>query len=195
MLLDSLYHGLHTLLRAVGLRIERPSLAAQLDILPAAEDEQSGYHKRLGFRALCLVLSRLERLVGVPREAVEVQTVVPVSAADKRKRMRTEILHDVVERYAEMLHERDLCPRLVVPWHHLVENGHVASLLYIRHGAEDEPHRVVVESAADIIVTAFCERLVLVIAPSVGELGRGDVDDALSRTLRNLMDKAHEVLV
>ena len=94
-----------------------------------------------------------------------------------------------------MLKEADFRARLVVPRHHFVEDGEVAGLFDVGHGAEDEPHRVVVETASDVVVAPFCERLVLVVASSVGELCGCDVDDALSSARRNLMYEAYEVLV
>ena len=96
--------------------------------------------------------------------------------------MRTEVVDDVVHRYLQVLEEGDLRARLVVEGHHFVEDGEVARLLDIRHGAEDEPAGVVVETAADVVVAALGQGLVLVIAATVGELCRGDVDDALSGT-------------
>ena len=129
------------------------------------------------------------------REAVEVQAVVPVRAANERQLVRTEVLDDVVEANAEVLHQRHLAARLVVERHRLVEDGEVARLLEVSDGTEDEPHRVVVEAAADVVVAALGERLVLVVAPAVRELRGGDVDDALAGALGDLVDEADEVLV
>ena len=101
----------------------------------------------------------------------------------------------MIERHAQVLHQCYLTAGLVVEGYHLVENGEVACLLDICHRSEDEPAGVVVEASADVVVAALGERLVLVVATAVGELGGGDVDDALARTLGYLVDKPHKVLV
>ena len=101
----------------------------------------------------------------------------------------------MVERDAQVLEERDLAARLIIPRHKFVEDAEVASLLYISNSSEDEPHRVVVETATDVVVSSFCERLILMIAATIGELSRSNVDDALTGTAWHLMHEAHKVLV
>ena len=78
---------------------------------------------------------------------------------------------------------------LVVVRHRLVEDARVAGLLDVGGHAQDQPQRVVVEAGADVVVAALGERLVLVVGAAVGELRRGDVEDALARPLR---DHVHE---
>ena len=109
--------------------------------------------------------------------------------------MRTQVLDDVVERDAQVFEQRHLGARFVIPWHGFVKDGEVASLFDIGHRTENEPHRVVVEATADIVVTPFGERLILMVASTVGELCRGDVDDALTCSAGNLMDESHQVLI
>ena len=109
--------------------------------------------------------------------------------------MRTEVLDDVVHRHLQVLKQCHLRTRLVVERYHLVENREVARLLDIRHCSEDEPAGVVVETAADVIIATLGERLVLMVAATVRELGRGDVDDTLAGTTWNLVYEAHQVLV
>ena len=94
-----------------------------------------------------------------------------------------------------MLEECNLRAWLVVEWYHLIEDREVACLLDICYSTEDEPAWVVVESTTDIIVAAFGEWLILVIASSIGELGRGDIDDALTCTGRYLMNETYEILI
>ena len=74
--------------------------------------------------------------------------------------------------------------RVVVERHLLVEDREVAGLLEVRGDAEDEPERIVVEAAADVVVAALGERLVLVVGAAVGELRRGDVEDPLAGARR-----------
>ena len=50
-----------------------------------------------------LVRAALEGVVRVLREAVEVEAVVPVGAADERQAVRAEVVHGVVERAAQVL--------------------------------------------------------------------------------------------
>ena len=57
-----------------------------------------------------------------------------------------------------------------------------AGLLDICYSTEYQPHGVIIESTADVIVATLCQRLILMIASAVGELCRRDVDNALTRT-------------
>ena len=101
----------------------------------------------------------------------------------------------MVETDAQVLHQAYLCTGFVVPRHHLVQDRIVACLTDISCRTEYEPHRVVVESAADVVVAALGERLVLMVASAVGELGSGDIQDSLTRTRRDLVHKAHQILI
>ena len=109
--------------------------------------------------------------------------------------MRTEIVDHMVEGYTQMLHQRNLGTWLVVERHRLVQYSEISCLLYICHGSENEPHRIVIETAADVVVAALGQRLVLVVAAAVRELGGGYVYDTLASAFRNLMHKAHKVLI
>ena len=194
MLLHSVDHGIDGLLHALCLG-SLANLTAEGDVVLASDDEEACDHETLGLGALGDVLCGLKALVGIPREAVEVETVVPVCTSDERQHVRTEVVDDVIHRDLQVLEEGDLRTGLVVEGHHLVEDREVARLLDIGHGAEDEPAGVVVEAAADIIVAALGEGLVLVVTATVGELRGSDVDDALTSAWGYLMDEAHEVLI
>lgn len=107
-----------------------------------------------------------------------------VGSSDEWKLVRTQVVDDVVHRNLQMFEETYLAAWLVIEWYLLGEDGEVSRLLDVGYGSEDEPARVVVETATDIIVASFGERLILVIAAAVWELGTGDVDDApLSKKL------------
>ena len=84
--------------------------------------------------------------------------------------MRAEVVDDVVHRDLQVLEECNLGARLIVERHHFVEDREIACFLDIGHGTEDEPAGIIVESTADVVVTTLGERLVLVIATTVGEL-------------------------
>src|SRR5215472_11428400 len=55
--------------------------------------------------------------------------------------------------------------------------------------------RIVVETAADIVVAALGQRLVLVTGAAGGQLGRGQVQDAFAGALRHHVDDAKQVLI
>ena len=96
MLFHSLYHIINALLRTFSLLVVT-SLAAQLYVVFACHDKKSCYHQRFRLRAFRIILRSLETLIGIPREAIEVQAVIPVGTTDKRQGMRTEIFHDMIE--------------------------------------------------------------------------------------------------
>ena len=209
VLLDGGYHGIDGLLHSCRLggkklRIESGEFSilnllckclAEGYVVFAGDYEEAGNHEALSLGALGDVLCGLEALVGIHREAVQVEAVVPVGTAYEWQGMRAEVVDDVIHRHAEVLEEGHLGARLIVEGHHLVEDGEVARLLDVGHGAEDEPAGVVVESASDVVVAALGEGLILMVAAAVGELCGGDVDDALTGARGYLMDEAHEVLV
>ena len=55
--------------------------------------------------------------------------------------------------------------------------------------------RIVVEAAADVVIAALGERLVLVIGAAGGQLRGGQVQDALAGARRRHVHKAQQVLV
>ena len=192
--LHSLYHLIDMALRTVGLLIISET-ATQLDIVLTVDDKLTGNHQRLCLRAFRFVFGGLERFVGVIGETVEIQAVVPVRTTYEGQTVRTEIVDHMVKRHFQMVEQRDFRTRLIVEGDRLGENRHVAGLLDIGDGSEDKPHRVIVETAADVVVAALCERLILVVTSAVGELGGSDVDDAFACPLGNLMDKPDEILI
>ena len=192
--LHGLTHVVDCLVHALSL-CGLSEMTAEGGIVASRDDEQSGDHQALSLRALTVVLRGLEALVRIPGEAVEVQTVVPVGTPDERQAVWAEVVEDMIEGDGKMFEERLLRAFLIVKRHHLVEDRVVARLLDISDRSEDEPARVVVESAADIVVAALRQRLVLVVTAAVGELCRSDVDDTLARPLGDEVDEADEILV
>ena len=136
----------------------------------------------------------LEALAGVGGEAVEIQAVVPVGSADERQLVWPKMRAGEPEAAAQMLHERRGVVRVAVKGHDLVQDRPVAGLAQVRVHACNQPQRIVVEAAADGEISLFRERLILVIGAAVRELRGGDVQNALSRALRNDMHKAEQVL-
>ena len=104
VLLHSLDHRVDSLLHALCL-FSLANLLAEGDIVLACDDEKTCNHEALGLGALRDVLCGLERLVRIPREAVEVEAVVPVGTSDEWQHVRTEVLDDVIHRNLEVLEE------------------------------------------------------------------------------------------
>ena len=70
-----------------------------------------------------------------------------------------------------MLQKRDLGAGLVVKRNRFIENGKIPGLLQVGNSSENQPERIIIEAASDVVVTALCQRLVLVVAATVRELG------------------------
>ena len=81
-------------------------------------------------------LEALARMLG---EAVQVQAVVPVGAADEGQTVGAEVGAGEVEAAAQMLHQRLSLALIVVKGHGLVEDAVVAGLAQISGGARDQP--------------------------------------------------------
>ena len=192
------FHGFHHVLY-IGLRsvcfVVFTQAAAQLHVVASAYHEQAGNHQRFCLAAFRLVFRGLEGFIRVPGEAVQVQAVVPVGTADEGQHVGAEVLDDVVEGDAQVLEQRHFRTFFVVEGDGLIQDTEVSRFLDVCHRTEDKPHGVIVEAAADVVVAAFGQRLVLVVASSVGELGRSYVDDSFAGSFRYLMHEAHEVLV
>ena len=83
MFLHSLNHRIDSLLHTLCF-LGLAKFLAESDIVLASDDEETCNHETLSLRTLRDVLRGLETLVGIPREAVQVQTVVPVGATNER---------------------------------------------------------------------------------------------------------------
>ena len=142
-----------------------------------------------------LVRRGLERLARRVREAVEIQAVVPVGSTDERQAVRTDTFEGVIETAAQVFVKRLLGARFVFELHRFVEDAPVAGFLEVGRDAQDEPVRIVVEAAADVVVPAFGERLILVERAAGLELRGRDVEDAFAGAGRDHLDKAQQVLV
>ena len=121
----------------------------------------------------------LKALAGMGGEAVEVQTVVPVGAADQRQTVGPQVVDGIAEAAPQVLQQRLLRAGFRVEGHRLVQNGPVARLAEVGVRSGNEPQRVVVKAAAHSQVALLGQGLVLVIGAAVGELGGGNVQNAL----------------
>ena len=147
------------------------------------------------FRLAALeVRAGLEALAGFAAEAVQVQAVIPVGAADERQAVGAAVRDRIADAAAQMLQERYFRALFVIERRRLVQDREVAGLLDVSRGAGDEPERIVVEARADVGIPALRERLVLVVGAAVRELDRGDVQDPFPRALRDQVHEAQKVL-
>ncbi len=137
---------------------------------------------------------RLERLAGLGREGVQVEAVVPVRAADERQAVGPEPGQRVLDGAAQVVVQRRLAAGGVVVRDGLVEDRPVAGLLEIGGDREHEPQRVVVEPRPDGVVAALRERLVLVVGAAVGQLRRGDVEQARAGAVGEQVHEPQQVL-
>ena len=171
----------------------QPEMAAQFRIGAAVLHKHAGDEHAFGDRPFARS-GHLEALAGVFGEAVEIEAVIPVGTADQRQPVRTQMLHRVVEAAAEMLHERLRKREVAVKRHGFLQNGVVPRLTDVGVGSGNQPKRIVVEAAADRHVAFFGQRLILMVGAAVRELRGGDVQDSLSRSLRDHMHKTEQIL-
>src|ERR1035437_2745738 len=94
-----------------------------------------------------------------------------------------------------MVVERRFGARLAVEGRWLVQNAPVNRLLEIGGDADDEPERIVFKAAADVVIAALGEGLVLVIRAAGRQLRGGQVEDALPGARRSHVHKAQQVLI
>ncbi len=109
--------------------------------------------------------------------------------------MGAEVVRHVLEADFQVVQQGDLRPGLVVERDRLLQDAEIAGFPDIGNRTEDKPQRVVVETAADVVVAPLGQGLVLMVAAAIRELRGGNVDDPLPRPLRDEMDDAGEVLV
>ena len=109
--------------------------------------------------------------------------------------MRAKVFPHMAEADFEVLQKRNLRSGLVVKGHFFIEDAEVSGFPDVGHRAEDEPEGVVSESAADVVVAAFGEGLVLVVTSAIRELRGGNVQDALPGPFRDKVHYAREILV
>ena len=159
----------------------------------AVFDIHAGNEHAFGHRAVTRA-GGLEALARLLAEAVQVQTVVPVGTANQRQTMRTLVGAQVAKAAAQMLKKRLCKAVVVVKVHRFVQNRVVARLAQVGVHGGNQPQRVIVEAGADVHVALFRQRLVLVVGAAVGELGGGNVQNALPRAGGDKMHKAEQIL-
>ena len=165
----------------------------QLCVFSAVFHEHSGDKDGFCHRAFRWS-GRLERLTRSVGEAVQIQTVIPVSTPDQRKVMRSFMVDNIAEGARQMLKERSSRGFIVVKRNLLIKNGEISGLLDIGSSTCDQPERVVIEAAADVHVAFFGERLILMVCAAVLKLSGGNVNNTFLCALRNQMYEAEQIL-
>src|ERR1035437_7227970 len=160
----------------------------------AGEHKQGGDENGFGNRAV-FVRGGLEGLPGRVGEAVQVETIVPIGAPDERQAMGTETIERVAEAALQMLVERRFGAGRIVIGHTLIQDAPISSLFDIGVYSDNEPVGIIVKAAADIVIAAPGERLILVIRAARGQLLGGEVEDAFTGAARNHVHKAEQILV
>ena len=191
-----LEHGLfhRGLVPRDGFRLLVPAeAAAKLGVIRAYADKHARDEERFrhaGFK----IRRRLEALARRLGEAVEVEAVVPVRAADQRQSVRAEVLHRIMEAAAQVLHQRLGLALVVVKRHLLRENPDIARLLDVGRHAENQPERIVVEAGTHVEIAALGQRLILMIGAAIRELRRRDIQNPLAGARGNQVHKAEQIL-
>ena len=177
----------------VGGFVREVPVAAQVGVFLAVFDEHTGDENALRHRAFAGA-GDLEALARILGEAVQVQAVVPVGAADEGQTVGAEVGAGEVEAAAQMLHQRLSLALIVVKGHGLVEDAVVAGLAQISGGARNQPQRVIVKAGAHVPVALFGQGLVLVVGAAVLKLGGSDIEDAAACAFGDHVHEAQQVL-
>src|SRR3954467_9629345 len=99
--------------------------------------------------------------------------------------MRPKPVECISETPLEVLVERRFRSCFVIVGNELIENAPVARLLDVSCDANNQPMRIVIKSAANIIVPPLGERLVLVVRTAGRQLCCRQVQYPFARTRRN----------
>ena len=125
--------------------------------LVAVLDIHTGDEHALGYRTLARA-GGLEALARLFAEAVQVQAVVPVGAANQRQTVRPLVGAQIAEAAAQMLKQRLCKTVVVVKVHRLVQNRVVARFAQIGIHGGNQPQRVIVEAGRDAACFALFAR-------------------------------------
>ena len=127
-------------------------------------------------------------------EAVEIEAVIPVRAADERQSMGTFVGDRIIYTPAQVLHKGLRQGRIIIEGHGLAQNSEIPGLSDISADCGDKPERVVVKAASDICIALLGEGLVLMVSAAVRELRGSDVDDPFPSAGRDQVNKAEQIL-
>src|SRR4051812_16861833 len=109
--------------------------------------------------------------------------------------MRTKPVERVSKTSLQVLVERCLRSFLVIVRNELIENAPVARLFDVCGNTNDQPMWIIVKSAADIVVSPFGERLVLVVRAAGWQLCCRQIQYPFASARGNHVHKSQQVLV
>src|SRR5512145_3381435 len=109
--------------------------------------------------------------------------------------MRSKIIYYMVKGYGQVIEKSPGDRHIVVKWYHFFKDAEIAGFLDIAYSSQNEPHRIIVKSSTNIVVSTFCKRLVLVITPSVRKLSGSNVDNSFACAFGYLVHKSNKVLI
>ena len=104
------------------------------------------------------------------------------------------MLDDIIQGTSEVFHQRHSLGDVAVKGNHFFQDAQITCFFNISTGSCDEPERIVIEATADIGITFFSQRLILVISTAVLELSGGDINDTLPCTIRDQMHESEQIL-
>ena len=93
-----------------------------------------------------------------------------------------------------MFQKRFCALGIIVEIDFFLQDVPVTGLSDVGIGAGDQPQRVIVEAAADIGISFFGQRLILVVCAAVFLLGSGNIQDPLSGSFRDHVHESQQVL-
>ena len=191
----SLYRLVHILygLSDIGSFFRQVQGVTEPGVFLSVFDKHGGYENTFGNRPLAGT-EGLKAFAGLRGKTVQVQAVVPVCPADLRQTVRTQMGSGEAYASAQMLHQRSRPGRIAVKSAFLVQNGEIPGFPYVGGCTGNQPERIVIKSAADVRISLFGKRLILVVCASVLKLCAGNIQDALPRTGGDQVDKAQQIL-
>ena len=108
--------------------------------------------------------------------------------------MRPAVVDHMLQADLQMFEQRTAILRIAVEGGRCIQNLKVAGFLDVGSRTGNQPQRVIPESASDIVVSLLGQRLILMIASPVAELGRSDIQNPFPRPFRDLVHKAQQIL-
>ena len=76
---------------------------------------------------------------------------------------------------------------VIIKRNHLIKDRGITCLADISGYAGNQPHWIIIEAGTDISVSFLSEWLILMICTTIRELGRSDINDSFTGTLRDQM--------
>ncbi len=84
---------------------------------------------------------------------------------------------------------------LVIVRDWFIENAKVTCFFDVGRHCQHQPQRIIVEAGTDIVISAFGQRLILMIRAACFKLRGSNIQNAFTRPLRDEMHKAKQILI